>query len=79
MPFDQKDTKRYRKRKDRRKKGKSQGKKKQTNWEKDGLFRDFLKEAVVVAPLIMAGRLFHRRGAEDENALSPVRVCVFGT
>ena len=28
----------------------------------------------MVAPLIMAGRLFHRRGAEDENALSPVRV-----
>ena len=33
----------------------------------------------MVAPLIMAGSLFHRRGAEDENALSPVRVRVFGT
>ena len=35
--------------------------------------RDFLKEAVVVVPLIMAGRLFHRRRAEDEDALLPVR------
>ena len=26
----------------------------------------------MVMPLIMAGRLFHRRGVEDENALSPV-------
>ena len=36
-------------------------------------FKRLLKEAVVVVPLIMAGRLFHRRGAEDETAPSPVK------
>ena len=36
-PFDEKDTKRYKKRKNRWKKGKSQRKRKPTNWEKDDI------------------------------------------
>ena len=42
------------------------------------VLRLFLKGTRLVVDLIMAGRLFHRRGAEEEKALSPVRVRVLG-
>ena len=61
-PFDQKDTKRIRGKKEKKERETKEGTESYIYLGKRRVLRLFLKGTRLVVDLIMAGRLFHRRG-----------------